>query len=233
MLNGALACPFVALICALSAPQSVSAQSQLPQPDPAFLKAKIASNLYRLNAELPAAGEGRNGRPNVLIILLDDVGFGMCSTFGGPVPTPNLDKLAKNGLKYTRFHTTALCQPDARRAARRPQPPQYRHRRDHRDGHGLPRLHGHHPAGARRWCRRCSRDNGYATAHVRQVAQHAGAGHQPGRAVRPLAHGPRVRLLLRLQPGRDAPVLSDAVSQHDSGARSRSRRKRAITSPRT
>ncbi len=47
----------------------------------------------------------------MLLILLDDVGFGMCSTFGGPVPTPHMDKLANNGLKYTRFHTTALCSP--------------------------------------------------------------------------------------------------------------------------
>jgi arylsulfatase len=47
----------------------------------------------------------------VLLVLLDDVGFGMCSTFGGPVPTPNMDKLANNGLKYTHFHTTALCSP--------------------------------------------------------------------------------------------------------------------------
>jgi arylsulfatase len=51
------------------------------------------------------------GAPNVLLILLDDVGFGMTSTFGGPVPTPNIDKLAKGGLSYTRFHTTALCSP--------------------------------------------------------------------------------------------------------------------------
>ena len=47
----------------------------------------------------------------MLLILLDDVGFGMCSTFGGPVETPHLDKLAKNGLTYNRFHTTALCSP--------------------------------------------------------------------------------------------------------------------------
>jgi arylsulfatase len=45
------------------------------------------------------------------VILLDDVGFGMASTFGGPVPTPNLAKLAREGLSYTRFHTTALCSP--------------------------------------------------------------------------------------------------------------------------
>jgi arylsulfatase A-like enzyme len=46
-----------------------------------------------------------------LLILLDDVGFGMCSPFGGSVETPNLQKLADNGLTYTRFHTTALCSP--------------------------------------------------------------------------------------------------------------------------
>ena len=49
--------------------------------------------------------------PNIVLVLLDDVGFAMCSTFGGPVPTPHMDQLAKNGLKYTRFHTTALCSP--------------------------------------------------------------------------------------------------------------------------
>lgn len=49
--------------------------------------------------------------PNVLIILLDDVGFGASSAFGGPCATPCLEKLAANGLKYNRFHTTALCSP--------------------------------------------------------------------------------------------------------------------------
>lgn len=51
------------------------------------------------------------GAPNVLIILLDDVGFGASSTFGGPCHTPTADKLAAGGLKYNRFHTTALCAP--------------------------------------------------------------------------------------------------------------------------
>lgn len=58
--------------------------------------------------EPPSAPEGA---PNVLVILLDDVGFGQTSTFGGLIPTPNLDKLAKTGLKYNRFHTTAICGP--------------------------------------------------------------------------------------------------------------------------
>jgi arylsulfatase A-like enzyme len=51
------------------------------------------------------------GAPNVLIVLLDDVGFGASSAFGGPCSTPNAEKLAANGLKYNRFHTTALCAP--------------------------------------------------------------------------------------------------------------------------
>jgi arylsulfatase A-like enzyme len=51
------------------------------------------------------------GAPNVLIVLLDDVGFGASSAFGGPIRTPNAERLAANGLKFNRFHTTALCSP--------------------------------------------------------------------------------------------------------------------------
>ena len=51
------------------------------------------------------------GAPNVLIMLIDDVGFGASSAFGGPCHTPNAERLAKKGLKFTRFHTTALCSP--------------------------------------------------------------------------------------------------------------------------
>ncbi len=51
------------------------------------------------------------GAPNVVIILIDDLGFGAVSTFGGPINAPTMDKLASNGLKYNNFHTTALCSP--------------------------------------------------------------------------------------------------------------------------
>jgi arylsulfatase A-like enzyme len=51
------------------------------------------------------------GAPNVMIILIDDAGFGSSSAFGGPCATPTFEKLAANGLKYNRFHTTALCSP--------------------------------------------------------------------------------------------------------------------------
>jgi arylsulfatase len=93
--------------------KSTPAQSggtQLPKPDPAFT-GKIGETVRDSTPNYPQPVKAPKGAPNVLLILLDDVGFGMCSTFGGPVPTPNMDKLAKNGLSYTHFHTTALCSP--------------------------------------------------------------------------------------------------------------------------
>lgn len=84
--------------------------AQLPQPDPEF-NGKIGETYKESTPSFPMPVKAAKGSPNVLLILLDDVGFGMSSTFGGPVPTPHLDKLANNGLKYNRFHTTALCSP--------------------------------------------------------------------------------------------------------------------------
>ena len=74
------------------------------------------------------------GAPNVLIVLLDDVGFGASSAFGGPCETPNAERLAAGGLRYNRFHTTALCAPTRAGAADRAQPPLGRHGQHHRDG---------------------------------------------------------------------------------------------------
>ena len=51
------------------------------------------------------------GAPNVIVILIDDIGFGATSTFGGPIETPTFDRLAAGGLRFNRFHTTALCSP--------------------------------------------------------------------------------------------------------------------------
>src|SRR3954462_8133876 len=52
-----------------------------------------------------------DGAPNVLVVLIDDAGFGNPSTFGGPIDTPNYDRMAAQGLRYNRFHVTALCSP--------------------------------------------------------------------------------------------------------------------------
>lgn len=91
-------------------PQPAAKGGQLPRPDPKF-DGKIGETYKDSTPSYPKPVKAPKGSPNVLIILLDDVGFGMCSTFGGPVPTPNMQKLADNGLSYTRFHTTALCSP--------------------------------------------------------------------------------------------------------------------------
>jgi arylsulfatase len=89
---------------------NVLAQSELPKPDPEF-KGKIGKTFKDSTPSYPQPVKAKPGSPNVLIILTDDTGFGMASTFGGPAPTPTLDRLAKNGLKYNCFHTTALCSP--------------------------------------------------------------------------------------------------------------------------
>ncbi|MEE3062918.1 MAG: arylsulfatase [Actinomycetota bacterium] len=60
---------------------------------------------------VPSITHPRPGAPNVVVVLLDDVGFGAASTFGGPVPTPALERVAGAGLRYNQFHTTALCSP--------------------------------------------------------------------------------------------------------------------------
>ena len=52
-----------------------------------------------------------DGAPNVLVVLIDDAGFGNPSTFGGPIETPNYSRMAERGLRYNRFHVTALCSP--------------------------------------------------------------------------------------------------------------------------
>ena len=51
------------------------------------------------------------GAPNIVIVLIDDIGFGATTTFGGAIETPTFDRLADNGLRFNRFHTTALCSP--------------------------------------------------------------------------------------------------------------------------
>ncbi|MDZ4658730.1 MAG: arylsulfatase [Bythopirellula sp.] len=91
-------------------PATAGTATSLPQPDPAF-QGKIGKTHQDSTPNFPQPVRAAKGSPNVLLIILDDVGFGMCSTFGGPVPTPHMDKLANNGLRYNRFHTTALCSP--------------------------------------------------------------------------------------------------------------------------
>jgi arylsulfatase A-like enzyme len=61
--------------------------------------------------QFPQPVQAPKGAPNIVLILIDDAGFGQFSTFGGGVPSPTMDKLAAEGLRFNRFHTTALCSP--------------------------------------------------------------------------------------------------------------------------
>src|SRR6476646_4144840 len=83
---------------------------QLPPPDPKFggvIKEKASES----KAWWPPRVVPPKGAPNVLLIMTDDSGFGAPSTFGGVIPTPALDRIAKTGLRYTNFHSTELCSP--------------------------------------------------------------------------------------------------------------------------
>ncbi|TWT61680.1 arylsulfatase [Rubinisphaera italica] len=91
-----------------SPPKRHDSGTAIPLADPAF-KGVVRQTFNDSTADYPQPIRAPEGAPNVLLVILDDVGFGMCSTFGGPVPTPNLDKLAGNSLIYNRFHTTAQC----------------------------------------------------------------------------------------------------------------------------
>jgi arylsulfatase len=78
-----------------------------PQP----FGGEINPNALQSKPYWPARVVPPKGAPNILLIVTDDVGFGAPSTFGGVMPTPAMDRIAKMGLRYTQFHSTALCSP--------------------------------------------------------------------------------------------------------------------------
>jgi len=83
---------------------------QLPAPPQKF-EGKIGRTAEESKPYWPARVVPPKGAPNVLLIMTDDSGYGVPSTFGGVIPTPALDRIAANGLRYTNFHSTALCSP--------------------------------------------------------------------------------------------------------------------------
>ena len=85
-------------------------QAVLPLPEPPF-QGLANRTLAGSKPDYPRPVQAPQGAPNILLILIDDAGFGNPSTFGGPVQTPTLDRLARDGLRYNRFHVTALCSP--------------------------------------------------------------------------------------------------------------------------
>lgn len=85
-------------------------RSVLPVPRAPF-DGTIAPNVLDAKPGTPRDVRAPAGAPNVLMFLSDDVGFAMTSAFGGPVPTPNFERLAQAGQRYNRFHTTGICSP--------------------------------------------------------------------------------------------------------------------------
>jgi arylsulfatase len=87
-------------------------RSSLPIPDLAYT-GTVTYDATDPDTHYPPIRNLRppEGAPNVVIVLIDDVGFGASSAFGGPINTPTFERIAATGLKYTRFHTTALCSP--------------------------------------------------------------------------------------------------------------------------
>lgn len=83
---------------------------QLPPP-PAKFGGVVKESAKDSTPYWPPTVVPPKGAPNVLLILMDDVGYGVSGTFGGVIPTPTLDRIAKSGLRYTQFHNTSLCSP--------------------------------------------------------------------------------------------------------------------------
>ncbi len=105
-----IAVSLVISLLTVTSPALADTANVLPIPQPSF-RGKIGITYQESTPDFPAPITAPEKAPNVLLVLLDDVGFGQASTFGGPVETPNLTRLAELGLRYNQFHTTALCSP--------------------------------------------------------------------------------------------------------------------------
>ena len=141
----------------------------------------------RFTRPLPAVNHLPKDAPNILIVLIDDVGPAQTDTYGGEIHTPTLSKIAKAGISYNRFHTTAMCSPtraalltgrNHHRVAQRP---------DRRAGERLGRIHGHHPE-EQRHRRRGAQGLRLQHGGLGEVAQHAGRANHRRRSLRLLAH---------------------------------------------
>lgn len=137
-------------------------RSVLPIPDQPF-RGRIGITASESTPAYPQPIHAPAGAPNILLVMTDDVGFGAASAFGGPVPTPNLERLLKRGVVYNRFHTAAMCSPTRAALLTGRQP--------HRVGSGsigeltmgYPGYWGEIPRSAATIAR-VLRDNGYSTA---------------------------------------------------------------------
>jgi arylsulfatase len=95
-----------------SPPGTSESGTVVPQPNPPQFKGKIGQTINESTPDWPPLASAPKGAPNVLYIVLDDVGYAALGCYGSPVcKTPHMDKLARNGVRYNNFHTVALCSP--------------------------------------------------------------------------------------------------------------------------
>ena len=204
LLASALA--FAAPAQAQSAPEDGSV---LPFP-PTPMAGKTAERLQDSAMKWPAEPKRLpDGAPNILIVLLDDVGFGISETFGGEVRTPTLARLASEGVAYNGFHTTSICSPTRASLLTG---------RDHtRVGNGtiaeravaFDGYTGVMPKDSRDR-RRGAEELRLPHRRLRQVAQHAGDRNDGDRTEGPLAERLRLRIFLRFSGRRDVAVGASA-----------------------
>ena len=112
---------------------------QLPPP-PTKFGGVIKEDAKDSKSYWPPTVVPPKGAPNVLLIMTDDQGYGVSGTFGGVIPTPAMDRIAKAGLRYTQFHSTALCSPTRAALITGRNHHSVGLRRDRRDVHRLSRL---------------------------------------------------------------------------------------------
>ena len=155
---------------------------QLPPPPDKHFGGKIERNAMDSTPYWPPRVVPPKGAPNILLIMTDDAGYGVSSTFGGVIPTPAMDRIAENGLRYTHFHSTSVCSPT--RAAL------ITGRNHHQVGTGsipelstgYPGYNSHHDQGQ---CDDCQNPQGPRLRDllVRQESQYAGSPGQQDRAL--------------------------------------------------
>ena len=177
-----------------------------PKPSGSTAGRTMQESIY---SPLPAVSRLPKDAPNILIVLIDDVGPAQTDTYGGEIHTPTLSRIAKAGISYNRFHTTAMCSPT--RAAL------LTGRNHHRVANGQITELANDWDGYMGTIPKSSatvaevlKDYGYHTGGLGQVAQHARGADDRRRPVRLLADRLRLRVLLRLPRRRSVAVRADA-----------------------
>ena len=206
-----------------AAPASPAAgldRTVLPVPEPPVVS---ITEVDARKATAPARFEVKapDGAPNVVIVLIDDIGFGHSSAFGGPIHMPTLEKLAGRGLRYNRFHTTALCSPTRTALLTG---------RNHHINNagaimelatGFPGNTGVRPASVAPLAE-ILRLNGLQHGGIRQVSRDRALGGVGFGPLRSLAHALGLRQVLRVHRRRDQPVgARDLRRRHPSRAAAR------------